>query len=85
MNHENLTTTQRVNRILFGAAMIVFTMAINVAPLGWFAILPLLATYPIFAGVYGSDPVTTLARRGYVGVAHTLSHLHIGGHRSKHV
>jgi len=85
MNYENLTTSQRVNRILFGAAVIVFTMLVNVAPLGWIAILPLLATYPIFAGIYGNDPVTALAKRGYAGAAHTVSHLHIGGHRSGHV
>ncbi|WP_455223558.1 hypothetical protein [Kaarinaea lacus] len=85
MNNENLTTGQRANRILFGTAVIVFTMLINIAPLGWFAILPLLATYPIFAGIYGNDPVTNLAKRGYTGAAHALSHLHIGGHRSRHV
>lgn len=85
MNNENLTTGQRVNRILFGAAVIVFTMLINISPLGWFAVLPLLATYPIFAGIYGNDPVSTLAKRGYAGAAHTFSHLHIGSHRSRHV
>ena len=85
MNNENLTTIQRINRILFGAALIVATMLVTVAPLGWFAILPLLATYPIFAGIYGYDPVVDFAKRGITGTAHTLAHLHIGIHRSKHV
>ena len=85
MNYENLTTGQRVNRILLGAAVIVFTMLVNVAPLGWVAVLPLLATYPVFAGIYGNDPLTDLAKRGYAGTANALSHLHIGGHRSGHV
>jgi len=81
---ENLTAVQRVNRILLGAAMIVSTMLISVAPLGWFALLPLLATYPIFAGIYASDPVTVLVKRAYASVVHTLSHLHIGSHHSGH-
>lgn len=85
MNYENLTVSQRFNRILFGAAMIVFTMLLSATPLGWFAILPLLATYPIFTGIYGTDPVVEFARQGVVGIAHAVSHVHIGSHRSKHV
>ena len=85
MNYENLTVSQRLNRILFGAALIIFTMLASATPLGWLAILPLLATYPIFTGVYGFDPVADFARAGVAGMAHVVSHLHIGGHRSKHV
>lgn len=85
MNYANLTTNQRINRVLFGAALIIFTLLVNVAPLGWFALLPLLATYPIFAGIYGTDPATGLAKRGYAAVSHSIGHLHIGSHRSKHV
>ena len=85
MNYQNLTVNQRLNRILFGAALIIFTMLAGATPLGWLAILPLLATYPIFSGVYGFDPVVDFARSGVAGITHAVSHLHIGGHRSKHV
>ena len=85
MNYENLTLSQRLNRILFGAALIVITMLASATPLGWLAILPLLATYPIFTGIYGYDPVVEFAKQRVMGIAHAVSHLHIGGHRSKHV
>ena len=85
MNYENLTVSQRLNRILFGAALIVFTMLISAAPLGWYAILPLLATYPVFTGIYGYDPVVEFATQRVLAIAQAVSHLHIGGHRSKHV
>ena len=85
MNYENLSVSQRLNRILFGAAMIIFTMLASATPLGWFAILPLLATYPIFTGIYGTDPVVEFARQRVAGIAHAVSHLHIGGHGSRHV
>ena len=85
MNYENLTVSQRLNRILFGAAMIVFTMMASATPLGWLAILPLLATYPVFTGIYGTDPVVEFARQRVAGIAHAINHLRISGHRSRHV
>jgi hypothetical protein len=67
MKNFQLSTTQRINHILFGSVLIVFTMLSNATPLGWLAVLPLLATYPIFAGLLGLDPLTrsveNLARR----------------------
>ena len=85
MKYENLNGGQRLNRIIFGFALILFTMLTSTAPLGWYAILPLLATYPIFSGIYGNDPVAEFAGQRIAGIAHALGHLHIGGHRSKHV
>ena len=85
MKYENLNVGQRLNRILLGFALILFTMLASAAPLGWYAILPLLATYPIFTGIYGNDPVVEFAGKRIAGIAHLLEHLHIGGHRSKHV
>ena len=85
MKNENLSWSQRLNRIAFGAALIVFTMLVNALPLGLYALLPLLATYPIFSGIYGNDPVKRFARQGVLSVAHAAAeHLHIGVHRSRH-
>ena len=85
MSYENLNGGQRINRILLGAALILFTMLVSVTPLGWYALLPLLATYPIFTGIYGSDPVVEFAKQRVAGIAHAVSDLHIGSHPSKHV
>ncbi|WP_455202041.1 hypothetical protein [Kaarinaea lacus] len=85
MNYENLTVSQRLNRILLGAAMIVFTMLTSATPLGWLAILPLLATYPVFAGIYGTDPVVEFTRQRVAGISRAINHLHISDHRSRHV
>ncbi|KPJ94498.1 MAG: hypothetical protein AMJ55_06285 [Gammaproteobacteria bacterium SG8_15] len=57
MNHTELKLVERVSRIVIGTGLIVFTLLINVTPLGLFALLPLLATYPIFSGIYGYDPL----------------------------
>ena len=85
MNQGNLIVSQRLNRILFGTALIVFTMLVSAAPLGWYALLPLLATYPIFTGIYGIDPVLEFARQHVARLVNAVGHLHVGAHRSKHV
>ena len=59
MKINELNVTQRVNRVLIGAVMIIAAMAAPVTPLGLLAVLPLLATYPIFAGMFGYDPLTS--------------------------
>lgn len=84
MYNENLTLSQRMNRILLGAALIVVTMLINALPLGMYALLPLLATYPIFTGIYGNDPVLQIIREGVSRVTDALGHVHVPNHRSKH-
>jgi hypothetical protein len=60
MKINELTVVQRVNRILIGAVMIIATMAVPVVPLGLLALLPLIATYPIFAGMFGYDPLSAV-------------------------
>ena len=57
---KELSLVQRVNRVLIGAVMIIATMVAPVAPLGLLALLPLIATYPIFAGMFGYDPVSAV-------------------------
>ena len=85
MSYQNLSNFQRLNRILLGAALILATMFIGVTPLGWFAVLPLLATYPLFAGIYGYDPVVDIYRQGIRSVSHAITHIQVSSHRSKHV
>jgi hypothetical protein len=59
MNIETLSPIQRFNRIAFGAVLIGITMATGTAPLGWLAVLPLLAILPIISGLIGFDPVSS--------------------------
>lgn len=63
MKFPILYGSQRGNRILFGSALIAVSLFAPVAPLGWVALLPLLATYPIFAGLYGYDPLLHMVKR----------------------
>jgi hypothetical protein len=57
---ENLDNHSRAARALIGAALIAFVMTTPEAPLGWFAVLPLLAIYPIFSAITGWDPIKAL-------------------------
>lgn len=84
MNCETLKTSQRINRILFGTALIVFTMLVSVNPLGWIAVLPLLATYPVFAGIYGYDPVLDFGKYQYAVIRRAAARLAEFGHPTHH-
>ena len=85
MNYQILSHSQRLNRIFTGAVLIVSTMLISVNPLGWFAVLPLLATYPLFAGIYGYDPVADIIRYLVHSWINTASRIVEHGHRSRHI
>jgi len=85
MSYQELTSNQRLNRIFLGAALIVSTMLISTAPLGWIAMIPLFATYPLFAGIYGYDPVTDIARQGVRVASRAFTHVQETVHRSRHV
>ena len=54
---ENVDKDSRLVRGLLGAGLIAFVMTTPEAPLGWYAILPLLAILPIFTAITGWDPV----------------------------
>jgi hypothetical protein len=67
---ENLSNVSRAIRGSIGVGLIAFVMTTLAAPLGWYALLPLLAVYPIFTAIVGWDPAkaffqnTAVARRG---------------------
>jgi len=82
MKIQELTVVQRVNRVLIGAVMIIVTMLVPFAPLGWLAVLPLLATYPIFTGMFGYDPLTSYLEHEASKAIHNVSGYH--GHRPHH-
>ena len=83
MKINQLNVTQRVNRVLIGAVMIVATMAAPVTPLGLLAVLPLIATYPIFAGMFGYDPLTSYVEYEAGKAIHKSAGYHLGHtHRS---
>lgn len=83
MTVQELNVVQRVNRVLVGAVMIIATMLAPFAPLGWLAVVPLLATYPIFAGMFGFDPLTAYFEREAGKAIHKLGSYH-GGHTPHH-
>jgi hypothetical protein len=83
MNINELTVMQRVNRVLIGAVMIIATMAAPFAPLGWLAVLPLIATYPIFAGMFGYDPLMSFLEYEAGKAIHRVAGYH-GEHTPRH-
>lgn len=59
---ENLDGQARAVRGVVGAGLIAFVMTTPDAPLGWYAVLPLLAIVPIFSAISGWDPLKHLLR-----------------------
>ena len=53
----------RITRIVFGSALIATTMLVNVAPLGGFALLALIASPLILSGIYGENPLGELVNK----------------------
>ena len=50
----------RLTRIIFGVSLIIATMFVSSAPLGGFAVLPLIAIPLILSGLYGENPLGEL-------------------------
>lgn len=59
INTTELSTASRVRRIVAGGFLIGITMTVT-GPLGYLALLPLLAIYPILTGLFGEDPLDGL-------------------------
>lgn len=57
IKNSQLTTTGRATRLAGGVGAMLAVTATQ-GPLGGLALVPLLATYPCFAAVFGSDPLT---------------------------
>lgn len=55
-----LSWTERNVRVALGATLIGATMTAPDATLGWLAVLPLLAVYPVLTGMTGHDPLRTV-------------------------
>ena len=60
---ENLSRSSRLTRVLFGTVLIGFTMQTAVSPLGWLAVLPLLAIFPVFTALVGWCPLKAIVAR----------------------
>lgn len=84
MNTQELNIHERANRIGIGAVLIIFTMLVPATPLGWLAVLPLIGTLPIFAGLFGYDPVSRFVSRELSHFVHEIRHYHSGGHKPHH-
>jgi len=84
MENTELNVTERVSRIVIGTGMIIFTLAVTVTPLGLFALLPLFATYPIFSGLYGYDPVSQWIGKEFDQLVHASERFLGIGHTPKH-
>ena len=50
----------RISRVTFGSGLIIATMSISTAPLGGFAVLPLIAVPMILSGLFGENPIGEL-------------------------
>jgi hypothetical protein len=83
MNINELNVLQRINRVLVGAVMIIATLVAPVTPLGWLALVPLIATYPIFAGLFGYDPLTSYLEHEAGNAIHRVAGYH-RGHKPSH-
>ena len=68
------TTVNRITRIVFGSALIVTTLVVKSAPLGGFAILPLVAIPLILSGVFGENPLGELIDRPVTRIKVHLEH-----------
>lgn len=84
MNTQELNIHARVNRIGIGALLILFTMLAPAGPLGWLAVLPLIGTLPIFAGMFGYDPVSEFVHREFTHLAQAVRHHYSDSHRPHH-
>jgi hypothetical protein len=62
---ERLTVIERAARVAVGVGLL-STAAFAQGPLGWVAILPLLAVYPMLTGVIGYEPLRAFLERDSV-------------------
>ena len=62
-----LSVGDRISRVLLGKAIttvpVYFVITGSMGALGWLALLPLIALYPMVTGLSGWDPLYALARR----------------------
>jgi len=59
IKNTELNTAARVRRVAIGSIFIGIVMNAS-GPLGYLAVLPLLAIYPILTGLFGEDPIDGL-------------------------
>jgi hypothetical protein len=83
MNTYELNNGQRISRAVVGTGLILYTMSLPVSPLGLFALLPLIATYPIFTGMFGFDPIAGFIKLEISRLVDAITHHH-GGHHPHH-
>ena len=57
---ENLNGFSQASRAVLGCLLILIAMIAPKTPLGWLAVLPLVAVYPVFTAITGWNPVKTL-------------------------
>lgn len=73
---ERLTLTERIARVAVGAGLL-STMVAADGALGWAAVLPLLAVYPVLTGVMGYEPLRAFLPRD--SIAYRTAQLTAGG------
>ena len=74
MDKCKLNNIERINRVGLGAALIIFSMLITTGAMGLMAVLPLIATLPIFSGLFGYDPVCKFIGKEISHLANLLRH-----------
>ncbi len=83
MNTYELNNGQRISRAVVGAGLILYTMSVPVSPIGLLALLPLIATYPIFTGMFGMDPLVGFVKLEIRRLVDAINH-YDGGHHPHH-
>lgn len=56
-------TVNRIARVIFGSILIGITLTVSTAPLGGFALLPLIAIPVILSGLYGENPIGEISAK----------------------
>ena len=67
-HQAQLNISNRIARIAIGAGLIGIVMATS-GPLGYLALLPLLAVYPLLTGMLGEDPIDGIVTNWFGGYA----------------
>ncbi|WP_455207419.1 hypothetical protein [Kaarinaea lacus] len=67
------STVNRILSVVFGSSLIVTTMAVSSAPLGGFAVLPLIGIPMILSGIYGENLLGELTAKPVNAIKARLS------------
>lgn len=75
----DLTRSERTARATAALVMLVYPMITSAAPLGFIALLPLIAIYPMYSAIVGWDPIRyVLSSLESRGISRTVARTGLG-------